>query len=138
MVGDGYLRKELEKNADNGIKFFGHVDDKKKIEFMKMAWIIAVPGIREGWGQVVTDANALGCPAIAYNIPGLRDSVKNGHNGLLIDANIGALAQAIIGLLTDDQRREDMIRNAMEWASRYSWDKSALEFERIVQETHNE
>ena len=65
MVGDGYLRKKLESNfKTKDVKFFGYVDKKTRDELLRRAWIIAVPGVREGWGQVVTDANALGTPAV--------------------------------------------------------------------------
>ena len=130
MVGDGYMRRKLEKKCD--AKFFGYVDAKTKNELVKKAWVIAVPGVREGWGQVVTDANALGTPAIGYDIPGLRDSIKHGYNGLLVENNPKALAEAIVRILTDDKLREELSRNAIEWAKRFSWDKSAEEFERVV------
>ena len=73
MVGDDYLRKKLEKKACDKVKFFGYVDEKRKTELTKKAWVLVVPCIREGWRQVVTDANALGTPAIGYDVPGLRD-----------------------------------------------------------------
>jgi len=79
MVGDGYLRSKLESSCCRGVKFFGYVDRRMRDELVKRAWVIAVPGVREGWGQVVTDANALGTPAVGYNIPGLRDSIR--HEG---------------------------------------------------------
>jgi len=132
MVGDGYLRKKLETKAKD-IRFFGYVDKRTKDELVKKAWVIAVPGVREGWGQVVTDANALGTPAVGYNIPGLRDSIKHGYNGLLVeDGNIEALANAVVYLLENDNLREELSRNAIEWAKRFSWDRSAEEFEKVI------
>ena len=132
MVGDGYLRKKLESKAKD-VKFFGYVDKRTKDELVKRAWVIAVSGVREGWGQVVTDANALGTPAVGYNIPGLRDSIKHGYNGLLVDNNPEALADAIIEILLDDKLREKLSRNAIEWAKQFSWDRSAGEFERLIE-----
>ena len=49
MVGDGYLRRKLESKAKD-VKFFGYVDKKTKDELVKKAWVIAVSGVREGWG----------------------------------------------------------------------------------------
>ena len=98
----------------------------------KLNWIIAVPGVREGWGQVVTDANALGTPAVGYNIPGLRDSIKHGYNGLLVDDNPKALADGMVKILSDDKLREKLSRNAIEWAKQFNWDRSAEEFERLI------
>jgi len=132
MVGDGYLRNELEKIAGNGIKFYGHVDDKIKIELMKMAWIIAVPGVREGWGQVVTDANALGTPAVGYNIPGLRDSIRHEYNGLLVGRNSKALAEGLITILTNEELRVNLSKNSIKWAKQFNWDKSANNFLNVI------
>ncbi|WP_202318642.1 glycosyltransferase family 4 protein [Archaeoglobus neptunius] len=134
MVGDGYLRKKLKSKAEKGVRFFGYVDWKIKDELVKKAWVIAVPGVREGWGQVVTDANALGTPAVGYNVPGLRDSIRDGYNGLLVDTHPEALADAIIRILTDNKLREKLSRNAIEWAKQFSWDRSAEEFERVIEE----
>ncbi len=87
MIGDGYRKDKLKKeNAD--IDFLGHVDRLVRDEYVKRSWLIAVPGIREGWGQVVTDSNALGTVSIGYNVPGLRDSIKDGLNGLLVDPTL--------------------------------------------------
>ncbi len=131
MVGDGYLRKKLEKRASN-VRFFGYLDKETKDELVRRAWVIAVPGVREGWGQVVTDANALGTPAVGYDIPGLRDSIKHGHNGLLVKPNPEALAEAIIKVLKNEKLRKKLSKNAIEWAKQFSWDRSAEEFEKII------
>lgn len=131
MVGDGYLRKKLESKAKD-VKFFGYVDRRTKDELVRKAWVIAVPGVREGWGQVVTDANALGTPAVGYNIPGLRDSIKHGYNGFLVDNHPEALADGLIEILSDDKLREKLSRNAIEWSRQFSWDRSAEKFERMI------
>ncbi len=133
MVGDGYLRKKLE-GKDKDVKFFGFVSSEVKVELLKKAWVIAVPGVREGWGLVVTQANALATPAVGYDIPGLRDSIKHGYNGLLVEGgDIQAFADTITKVLTDDELRNKLSRNAIEWAKRFSWDRSAEEFESVIE-----
>jgi glycosyltransferase involved in cell wall biosynthesis len=52
---------------------------------LSRAHIILVPAVREGWGLVVTEANAMGTPAIGYDdVPGLRDSIRHGETGITI------------------------------------------------------
>lgn len=133
MVGDGYLRRRLESEVGSGVRFFGHVDSETRDELVRRAWVIAVPGVREGWGQVVTDANALGTPAVGYDVPGLRDSIRDGFNGLLVESGPDALADGMMRVLSDDGLREDLSRNAIEWAKRFSWDKTAEEFLNVVE-----
>lgn len=87
ISGDGYLREKLERNSCKEITFFGKVADDFKLELMKKAHLIVVPSIREGWGLVVTEANACGTPAVAYDVPGLRDAIKNMETGILVPFN---------------------------------------------------
>ena len=51
---------------------------------MAEAHVLLMTSVREGWGLVVTEANACGTPAVVYNVPGLRDSVRNEETGLRI------------------------------------------------------
>lgn len=132
MVGDGYLRKELmAKNPD--IDMPGYLDKETKDALVKRSWAIAVPGVREGWGQVVTDANAFGTPAVGYDIPGLRDSIKDGYNGLLVRPDPRSMAEGLESILSQEAMRKQMSGNALEWSKQFSWDQSALAFEALLE-----
>jgi len=137
IVGDGYLRKDLEKIAPDGVKFFGHVSEEEKIDLLSKAWVMVNPSIREGWGINVIEANACGTPAIAYDIPGLRDSIMDEKTGLLVKENgdVEKLAEAIIKILEDEMLRKTLSANALEYSKNFSWDKAAQEFEKILKET---
>ena len=82
VIGDGDMHEELKKMNIKDVVFYGHINDELKYELLRKAHLLLVPSVREGWGLVVTEANAMGTPAIAYDNPGLRDSIvdeKNGH-----------------------------------------------------------
>lgn len=132
-AGDGYLRSELQE-ANPDIEFLGYVDRETRDKRVKESWVIVVPGVREGWGQVVTDANALGTPAVGYNIPGLRDSIKDGYNGLLTSPTPADLSNGIARLLGDESLRKRMSVNGLEWAGRFDWDASADSFEKLLKD----
>ena len=134
VVGDGYLKKELEKMSVADVEFFGRLPTARKLQLMSQAHAIIVPGVREGWGLVVTEANAVGTPAIGYDIPGLRDSIKDRRTGLLCQPDPGSLAQAAINFLTDKSLQEMLSNNALKWARQFSWVKSAKKFEEILRE----
>lgn len=127
IAGSGYYRDKLEKIAGKNVRFFGKVSEKRKLELMRKANAILVPGIREGWGLIVTEANACGTPAIAYNVPGLRDSVEDGNNGLLVSPNPKNMAEAIIRFLSDKNLQEMLSENALTHSRQFSWDNSAKE-----------
>jgi glycosyltransferase involved in cell wall biosynthesis len=133
IVGDGYLRKKLEKIDIEGVKFFGKVNEQEKIKLLSRAWILVNPSVREGFGLNVIEANACGTPAIAYNVPGLRDSIINGKTGLLVEnGNIEKLANTIIKILEDEIYRKILCVNALEYAKNFSWDITAQGFEEFL------
>lgn len=85
VVGDGDLeyKKRLKKLSERlgvfgRVKFLGRLSFKERNNIMKKCQAILVTSVREGWGLIVTEANANGTPAITYNIPGLRDANKTG------------------------------------------------------------
>jgi glycosyltransferase involved in cell wall biosynthesis len=134
IIGNGYFRKDLEKMATNGVKFFSGLSDGARRELVKRAWVLVNPSVREGWGLNVVEANALGTPCIAYDVAGLRDSVKNGESGLLAEAgNVEDLAEKIVRVLNSDSMRAGLSRNALEFSKGFSWDKTAKEFLDVVE-----
>jgi glycosyltransferase involved in cell wall biosynthesis len=140
LAGDGYpdyvqkIKKYIKvKNFDNKVKFWGKVAVEEKISLLRRAHLISMTSIREGWGLVVTEANACGTPAVVYNIPGLRDSTINGETGLVCQNNTPReLARNFYKLLVDKELYDKMQRNGWERAKRLSWDKTADEFMKIL------
>jgi glycosyltransferase involved in cell wall biosynthesis len=136
VLGDGYLRQDLENRwgNGNGVRFFGHVSEAKKVELLSQAHVALIPGVREGWGQVVIEANACGTPAVGYNIPGIRDSIRDGETGLLTHENTPTgLSEQVMRLFRDDEFRTKLSINALAWANEFSWDDSARKFLGIVE-----
>lgn len=137
ILGEGYMRKKLEKRGNNSITFYGRVEEDLKYKLLSRAHLVLVPGVHEGWGLVVTESNAMGTPAIAYNVPGLRDSVKDGETGILVKENSPSrLAETAISLLKDPQRLNELSRNALRFSKQFTWDKTADVFNSIIKETY--
>ncbi len=136
VIGDGYMRKELEgKFKERDIRFYGRISSELKYELLRKAHLVLVPAIREGWGLVVTESNSMGTPVIAYNVPGLRDAVRNGQTGILVRENSPeSLASSAISLLRDRDLLNKISSNALSYSRRFSWDNSAAIFERIMVE----
>jgi glycosyltransferase involved in cell wall biosynthesis len=135
MIGDGYMRKDLQAYSSPNVIFFGHIDNSIKCNLVARANLILVPAVREGWGLVVTEANSVGTPAVAYNVPGLRDSIQHGVNGLLTDTNTPEeLAHSALSLLQDKGLLDGYSKNANENSRQYSWDVTTAKFERKIME----
>ena len=78
--------------------------------------------------MVLTEAFAAATPVVASDIPGYRDVVRDGSDGLLVPAGDAlALAQALRRLALDAPLRERMAASARERAERYAWPAVAVE-----------
>lgn len=144
IVGDGPLKPKLEKlckmlRLEEKVVLYGKVGKKEKIELLTKAQVLAFPAVREGWGLVVTEANACGTPAVGYDVAGLRDSIRHGETGLLVSpGDVESLAEAITSLLINDYLREKLSRCALEWSKQFSWNYSAKQFEKVLRRAVDE
>ena len=135
IIGDGYMLKELKKTNIKDVVFYGRVKNELKYELLSKAHLVLVPSVREGWGLVVIESNAMGTPVVAYNVPGLRDSVRDRETGVLVKENspIG-LASAAISLLKNTTWLNKLSSNALAFSRKFSWDNTANEFDRIIKD----
>ena len=142
IVGDGKpkyearLRRQVEQYKLGGcVQFWGKVSEAKKLELMKQAHVVALASVREGWGLVVIEANALGTSAVVYDVPGLRDSARDGETGVVCNNNSPkTLAEKILPMLTNDDLRENLAHAALEWSRQFTWDRNAKEFMRVLKD----
>jgi len=129
VFGDGPFRRVLERISCSGVSFFGNLNNAERRELLGKGWVLMVPGVHEGWGLNVIEANALGIPAVAYDAPGLCDSVRNCETGLLAECgNIEDLACKTISILMDKLLREKLSINALHYSKQFNWEKTADEF----------
>lgn len=133
ILGDGPQRERLEKVALEGVKFFGNLPNTERRKLMRAAWVLVNPSVREGWGLNVVEANALGVPCVAYDVAGLRDSIKDGKTGLLAqNGDVENLAEKVLSVIKYDDFRIKLSRNAVEYSRDFSWEKTAQEFMKVV------
>jgi glycosyltransferase involved in cell wall biosynthesis len=71
--------------------------------------IVCLPSYREGLPITLIEAAACGRPIVASDVPGCREVVRQGENGLLVPVrNAGALAEALSFLLKNPDMRSEM------------------------------
>ncbi len=105
------LQLILEKCADQFHRI-GFTD--KPEDYMACADIFCLPSYREGFGSVIIEAAAVGVPAVASNIYGLVDAIKDGETGILHQPkNIEEIKLALLTLSNNDDMREKMSKQAM-------------------------
>jgi len=133
IVGRGPLLSRLKRMAnETNIHFFGFVTNKVKLDLMANAHVTVFPAVREGWGLVVTESNAMGTPVVGYDVPGLRDSIIDKTTGLLTDCNPDSLAVGVSRLIEDPDFRLMLSNNALMFSKKFSWDNTANQIEKIL------
>lgn len=143
IAGNGEEKKKLQKFADRlniseKIKFLGKVSEEEKISLYQKAWVFVNPSFMEGWGITTIEANACGTCAVASNVAGLRDSIKNPHTGFLVKyADHEGFADSIIKLVKDKKLRKEMSEESVKWAKSFSWESSAKKLLKILTKTVN-
>ena len=137
IIGTGDQEQAIKRLAKKlelrDVYFLGKVSEEEKIRWMQRAWIIVSTSMVEGWGMTITEAAACGTPAVAYNVPGLRDSVKDTETGILVEpGNIEQLAETLLLLLGDRKLRDELAENAYRYSQRYSWDRVTSEILKVI------
>lgn len=68
-------------------------------------------------------------PSVAFDIPGLRDSVVYGRTDILLEENTeDTMARWCIRLVIDDELRRRLSEGALAWSRNFSWKRTAREF----------
>jgi glycosyltransferase involved in cell wall biosynthesis len=128
MVGQGPLERSLKSSLPPRAEMLGFVTREELYRRLARAHCLLVPSVREGWGLVVIEANSVGTPAVGYDVPGLRDSIRHGRTGFLASAGDSeALAREAFRVVRDDEAYAEMRTEAIRWAESFSWDTTASE-----------
>jgi glycosyltransferase involved in cell wall biosynthesis len=71
--------------------------------------VFVLPSYRESFPRAPMEASAMGVPCVVSDIPGCREVVESGRNGLLVPAgDAEALANAILKLLVNEELARKM------------------------------
>ena len=137
VVGGGPEEDRLRRLAAGqgvaeAVAFRGRVDEEEKTRLIRDADLLVACSAREGWGLTVTEAARLGTPAVAYDVPGLRDSIVSERTGLLTAVSPEALAAGADWALADRGLYERLRSGAWERSRDLSWEKTARAFERAL------
>jgi glycosyltransferase involved in cell wall biosynthesis len=124
IVGNGPLRKNLitavrSRSLESRVRIMPGTKDIRP--YLKRAWVFALAAFTgEGSPNVIIEAMAAGLPVVATRISGNPELVVDGRTGILTDpGDPEGLSEALISLLSDQEKRQRMGRHAREHVIRH-------------------
>jgi phosphatidylinositol alpha-1,6-mannosyltransferase len=145
VVGSGPFRENLEKMAERlppgVVHFTGPVPGEDLPAYYDAGDVFAMPcrtrraGLDvEGLGIVYLEASATGLPVVGGDSGGAPDAIRDGDTGYVVPGRSpGAVAERIIGLITDPARAKAMGSHGLEWVHQeWRWDLAAARLQDIL------
>ena len=132
VAGDGRLRAGFERyvwrhDLEADVFFTGFIPAEERPRYFAAADVFCAPSTgMESFGIVLLEAMACGKPIVASNIDGYKDVVTNRREGMLVPIkNEDAIASALIELLNNPVRRQEMAERGLQTVLQYSWSRVA-------------
>jgi colanic acid/amylovoran biosynthesis glycosyltransferase len=124
LIGDGPLRKDLERLAKQSLRryrFLGVQTSEEVCNWMNRASMLCMPSVTmrsgeaEGFGMVCAEAQAVGKPVVAFASGGISEIISHANTGFMAaERDWQALAGYLMTLLQSAELRERFGRAARE------------------------
>jgi glycosyltransferase involved in cell wall biosynthesis len=137
-AGSGDYLPELKKiaqecNVEKAVIFAGRISEEEKRDLLSKASLFVNPSEKEGWGINNIEANLCGTISLSSNVAGLRDSVQDGVTGLLYEpGNIDDFCDKAASVLLNQNKREQLEKNALIRAKTFEWELIADRMESVL------
>lgn len=125
IFGEGSQRPELERlinhlNLRDTVTLHGAIPHPQ--DALRRIGLLVLPSKAEGFGLVLIEAMAAGVPVLATNVPGIRDVVRDGEDGILVPCEPRAIAAGLEQLVENPALREKLIAAGREDVrQRFTW-----------------
>ena len=130
IVGDGDERERLERlvvqvGVQGSVEFVGHSLDVPSL-LAEMDIFVFATSETEGFGTVLAEAMAAGVPIIAPAVGPAPEILGDGSVGVLVPPrDVGAMADAMIALWGDHERRAQLSARGLDWAREHFTEETA-------------
>ncbi|WP_010118744.1 glycosyltransferase family 4 protein [Corynebacterium nuruki] len=117
------------------VRILGRVSEEDKAAALAASDVYIAPNTGgESFGIVLVEAMAAGAAIVASDIPAFAAVTDHGQAGRLFgNGSARELAQAVTGVLLDDEGRADLIRRGTERSRDFDWDRVATQVERVYE-----
>jgi phosphatidyl-myo-inositol alpha-mannosyltransferase len=127
---EGYRRFAARQGwSPADVVFAGYVASEDLPRYYQACDVFCAPNTgSESFGIVLLEAMAAGAAIVASDIPGYRDVLGHGVQGVLVEpSNPGAIADAVCRLLGNPELRASMRRAGQDKARAYDWPQVAAQ-----------
>ncbi|HLZ27883.1 MAG TPA: glycosyltransferase family 4 protein [Chloroflexota bacterium] len=127
---EGYRRFAARQGwSPDDVVFAGYASSEDLPRYYQSCDVFCAPNTgQESFGIILLEAMAAGAPIVASDIPGYRDVVSDGVEGLLVEPrNPGAVADGLCRLLGNPELRASMRRAGQAKAQQYDWPRVATQ-----------
>jgi glycosyltransferase involved in cell wall biosynthesis len=95
---------------------------QKALELYRCADAFVLPSFIETFGIALVEAMAAGLPVITTDVPGCRDVVRHGKDGMCVAPDPDSLAAAMLKVVSNKNFRGHLAENAIARSADFSWD----------------
>ena len=111
--------------------FTGYLEDSKLVDLYNKASIFIYASLFEGFGIPPLEAQACGCPCIVSNVTSLPEIY--GDSVEYCDPfSVEDIRSKLSLLITDENKREALVRKGLENVKNYNWDTSVKRLKKII------
>lgn len=139
IIGRGPERRALGarvvgKGLCGRVVLHGFLPDARKNALLGAASLNVTASEFEGWGLTVMEAAALGVPTVAYDVAGLRDSVRHGVTGWLVreGESLADVVERALKELADPDRRTEVADACRAWAREFTWARTGASITGLI------
>ena len=117
VIGEGSLRDEIQELLDinhlsESVKLFGWVSHDELPTCLNKFKLVVIPSYTEGLPNIMLECMACGVPVLATPVGAIRDIIKDGKTGFLLDNNAPAcIARNVIRAISSPEL-ESIAENA--------------------------
>lgn len=139
IIGRGPERERLAGRIERGglgdrVRLHGFIPEARKVALLGAARLNVTASEFEGWGLTVMEAAALGVPTVAYDVAGLRDSVRDGVTGWLVrdGERLADVVGRALAELESPRRREEVAEACRAWAREFTWARTGANITELI------
>ncbi len=135
--GDGFQKYEhLMVHKEHFVVHNTFIPDEMVARLFSEASLVVLPYIEASQSGVLTIAYSFGKPVVATSVGGIPEVLRQNETGLLVPpADSLSLAQAVIALLKDPQKRKEMGHNALKMSqTELSWTGIAAQIYQVYRQ----